>query len=139
MFHVLRAHQPENARPTGEPQNEDNGQHALLVEHRCDCQHQQNVRNRAENRIEPVQSIVGLAAEVARQCAEKCAENCRDDGRGESHQNRRFRALNHFAQNVAAPFIRAKRQEVQALLFYNLRGTIARATELLTKLGHYIG
>ena len=114
VLQVLAADQPEGAGPAGEPQDQDDRQRALLLQHRGHREDQQQVRDRAEHAVEPVEEVVDPAAVVAGERAEQRAEERGDRGGGEADEDRRLRALDRLLEHVAAPLVAAERQRRRA-------------------------
>ena len=115
VLQVLGADQPEHAGPPGEAQDEHDRHRALVLQHRRDGEDQQQVRDRAEHAVEPVERVVDPAAVVAGERAQHGADERRDERRGEPDEDRRLRALDRLRDDVAAPLVGAERQRRAAL------------------------
>ena len=89
---------------------------ALLLQHRRDREDQQQVGNRAEHAVEPVEHVVDPASVVAGERAQHRADEHGDERRGEPDEDRRLRALDRLRDDVAAPFVGAEGQRRAALL-----------------------
>src|SRR6185312_3070469 len=116
VFDVLAAHQPENARPAGQPENEHHRGGAFLIEDGGDREDEQQIRYRREDAVDPVVDVVDAAAKIAGLRAEKRAYEGRQECGREPDEERRFSAFDDLLQNVATPLVPAERQrrEVRA-------------------------
>ena len=115
VLQVLGADQPEHAGPAGEAEDQDDRQHALLLQHRGDREDQQQVRNRAEDAVEPVEHVVDPAAVVAGERAEHaCRCNVATSAAARPTKIDVSEPLIVFFEDVAAPLVAAERQRRRA-------------------------
>ena len=111
VLQVLGADQPEDAGPAGEPEDQDDRQHPLLLQHRGDREDQQDVRDRGEDAVEPVEHVVDPAAVVAGDRAEQRAdERSRRSAAARPTKIDISEPLIVFCEHVAAPLVAAERQ-----------------------------
>ena len=110
VLEIFAADQPESARPAGQPQDQHDSERPLLLQHGGNGEDQQQVRDRREHAVEPVEEIVEPLAVVAGDGAKHRAEQRGHARCGESDEDRRFRALDHLLQHVTAPLVATQRQ-----------------------------
>src|SRR6266542_4198015 len=133
VLQVFAAHEPEHAGPAREPENQDDRERSLLLQHRGHRENQQQIRNRAEDAVEPVEEVVDPPAVVAGHRAEQRAEKRRDERGGEADEDRRLGTLHRLLQHVAPPLVAAEGQRRCA----HGRGLGSRAA--LADLRHHVG
>src|SRR5205823_14527177 len=99
--------QAEGTRTACYAKNKNDSQRALLLQHTSDREKEQQVRNRGEHAVEPVEEIIQPSAVVACDRTEDGAQERGDKGRRQSHEDRCLRALDGLLEHVAAPFVGA--------------------------------
>ena len=105
----LGAYLAVDAGPADQRQDDGDAADAAAEDHRKREQ-QEDVGNRREDVVDPLQQVADLAAEKARDRAEQGADDGRDDGGEQADEDRGLRSLHRLGENVAAEPVRAERQ-----------------------------
>ena len=101
MLHVLGAYQPVNAGPTHQTQNDDHGPDPIAerarqragLEHRRQCEYQQDVGDGGEHVVNPLQKITRAPPEIAADGAQNGADQRGKQGRRQPHRDGHLCAL----------------------------------------------
>ena len=121
MLDVLGAHQAVNARPADQAQDDHHSPDATAqgacqwprLQHRRQCKHEEDVRNRREDVVNPLQEVTHRAAKVAADSPQNRTNQRRKQGGSQADGDRHLRAFDHFGEHVTPQLVAAEGQGVR--------------------------